>query len=478
MKSGHAQWQRLTEAPVGRTLATFALPMLAGNVLQSLNASVNSMWVGRFLGEAALTATSNANGILFLLLSAVFGFSMAASVLLGQHVGAGRVEDAKRVVGTGASFFLAYSLIIAALGVILAPHLLDWMNTPAESRADAAAYLRVIFLALPAMNFMTFVMATLRSSGDTKTPAMFLALAVLLDIALNPLFIFGVGPLPRLGVAGSATATLWSQYLALGLLLRHLYRTRHPLRIAADETRYLRPDRGTLGILFVRGIPMGLQMLVMSSSFLAMISLVNSFGAATTAALAANNQVWTYIQMPAMAIGAACSSMASINIGAGLWDRVHRIARAGVLINFAMTGTLVAINYLLNRPLMGLFLPATGGAIEHAVHLNHIAGWSFVFFGVTFVLLGVVRASGAVMWPLLILLISLWGVRFGFALSLMQKLGEDAIWWAFPLGTLASMLLAMAYYRSGRWRHTKLVRVSEAAQRHPAAPEDRTGRDA
>ena len=461
-QKNHAQWQRLTQAPVGRTLAAFALPILAGNVLQSLNASVNSMWVGRFLGEAALTATSNANAILFLVLSLVFGFSMASSVVLGQHVGAGRMEDAKRLIGTSVTFFLAYSLVTAGLGVVLAPHLLRWMRTPAESYADAAAYLKIIFLALPAMNFLTLLGSVLRGSGDARTPFRFMVLAVVLDIALNPLFIFGLGPIPALGVAGSAIATLISQYLSLGLLLRHLYRSRNPLRVQRGEASNLRPDRVMLGILVSRGIPMSMQMLVMVSAGLAMIGLVNRFGAATTAALGATLQIWGYIQMPAMAIGAATSSMTSINIGAGLWGRVHRIACTGVAINFAVTGTLVTVGYVLNRPLVGLFLPPGGHAIAIALHLNSISLWSFVFLGVTFVLLGVVRGSGAVLWPLLILFVSLWGIRLPLALALLPSLGVEAIWWSFPIGSVMSALLAIAYYCSGHWRQSTLVRAAEA----------------
>ena len=123
----------LTQGAIGRTLLLFSLPILAGNVLQSLNGSVNSIWVGRYLGEAALTATSNANIILFFLLGAVFGVGMAATILVGQSIGANDLDQAKRVVGTSASFFGIVSAAVSLLGFLLAPALLAWMRMPGDA---------------------------------------------------------------------------------------------------------------------------------------------------------------------------------------------------------------------------------------------------------------------------------------------------------------------------------------------------------
>ena len=203
-------------------------------------------------------------------------------------------------------------------------------------------------------------------------------------------------------------------------------------------------------------------MIVMSASMLAMISLVNGFGAHTTAAYAACFQLWNYIQMPSMAIGMAASSMAAQNVGAGKWDRVHRVAMTGVGFNFLLTGSLVVLIYLLNRGALGLFLPGDGGAIEIARHINTIAVWSFVFFGVSFVLGGVVRSTGAVVPPLVILVVALWIVRLPFAYGFVGRLGSDAIWWSFPLGSLVSMLLSIGYYRFGNWRSARMLPAGAA----------------
>jgi putative MATE family efflux protein len=452
-KPNHA----LTQGAIGKTLFLFTLPILAGNVLQSLNGSVNAIWIGHGLGEAALAAASNANTILFFLLGAVFGVGMAATILIGQSIGANNLEQAKRAVGTSLVFFVVMSVIICTIGLSLAEPLMEWMRMPAEAKPLAIAYLRVIFLAIPFIYLLTFIGMSLRGAGDARTPFVFLVVNVVLDIVLNPLFIFGWGPIPRLGIAGSATATLIATVISLIGVIVFLYRSKHFLRIRADELHYLKIDPVILKSLIAKGLPMGLQMIVMSMSMIAMISLVNSFGAHTTAAYGACFQLWNYIQMPSIAVGMAASSMAAQNVGAGLWDRVNKVAMTGLAYNVLLTGSLVVIVYLFNRGALGLFLPADGGAIEIAQHINHIAVWSFVLFGVSFVLAGVVRSTGAVIPPLIILVVSLWIVRIPFAYTYVHFWGADAVWWSFPLGSSVSMILSALYYRFGGWKKARML---------------------
>ncbi|HEY5781945.1 MAG TPA: MATE family efflux transporter, partial [Lysobacter sp.] len=389
----------LTHGPIGRSLLAFALPILAGNVAQSLNGSVNAVWVGRFLGEAALTATANANSIMFFLIGSVFGIGMAATILIAQAIGARDVPQARRVMGTSATFFVGLSMAIGALGWWLSRPLLAAMGTPPPSLSLAEDYLRVIFLAMPILYVFAFLSAALRGTGDSRTPLRFLLVAVLLDIVLNPLLIFGAGPLPRLGIAGAAWSTLISQGLTLCALLAYLRHKRHPLWLGRRDAQLFKVDLVILRTLIVKGVPMGLQMVLISLAMIAMMTMVNGYGTDTTAAYGAALQLWTYVQMPAMAIGAACSSMAAQNVGAHRWDRVAGTARAGVIINFMLTGALIAPLILLDRWTLSLFLPQGSDALAIARHLNHIAVWSFLFFGATFVISGVVRSTGAVIAP-------------------------------------------------------------------------------
>jgi putative MATE family efflux protein len=452
----------LTEGPIARTLATFTLPILLGNVLQSVNGSVNSIWVGRFLGEAALSATANANSIMFLLVGGVFGVSMAATILIAQYIGAGKPDEARRVVGTSATFFALLSIAISLVGWVFAPEMLAAMRTPAEAAPLALAYLRIIFVAIPFLYLYTFVMAVMRGAGDSSTPFKFLLLSVGLDIVLNPLFIFGWGPVPRLGIAGSALATLIANAVSLVALIAFLYRRQNPLCLRGAELAYLRLDGAIVGTLLRKGVPIGLQIIVISANGLALISLVNRYGTDTTAAYGAAWQLWNYLQMPAFAIGAAVSSMAAQNVGAHRWDRVHRVAGIGVAFHVAVTGTLVLLLVTLNKLALSMFL-APGPALEIAGHINVTSAWSFIFFGISMVLFGVVRSTGAVIPPLVVLFIALWGVRIPIALSLAPRFGADAIWWSFPIASAVSALLAFAYYRFGGWRRARMISAAAAS---------------
>ncbi len=453
----------LTEGSIGHRLLVFALPILVGNVLQSLDGSVNSVWIGRYLGEAALTASSNANTVLFLLLGAMFGASMAATILIGQYLGARRLYDAKRVVGTSTTFSMVIAIAMGALGFVICKPMLAAMDTPPEALPLAVAYMRVIFLSLPFLVLYIFTQSVLRGAGDSKTPLYFLMLNVALDIGLNPLLIFGLGPVPRLGIAGSALATLLAQGISLVALIAHLYRRKDPLCLHGDELKLLRVDWSIVSTLITKGVPMALQMIVVSLSSVLMITLVNRFGIDTTAAYGAAFQAWNYVQMPSFAISMAVSSMVAQNIGARKWDRVHSTARIGVIYQLVLTTSLVLLIELASSYVLGLFLPPSSSALPTAIHLYRIGAWSFVFFGIALVLFGVVRANGAVVVPLLILMFALLGIRFPLALSLIPRWGADAIWWSFPISSLIALGLAMIYYKFGGWREVRLIDTEDAS---------------
>lgn len=457
----------LTSGPIPRTLLLFALPVLGSNVLQSLNGSTNAVWVGRFLGEAALTATSNANLVLFLILGTVFGIGMAATILVSQSVGARDLPEARRIVGTSATFFFLVSVVFAVCGWIWVDAILDALGTPADALPLARSYLRIIFLAVPMMNLLSFVMTVLRGAGDSRTPFLFMALAVVLDVVLNPLLILGIGPFPELGIAGSATSTLIGQTVSVVAILIVLYARKHPLRLAGANLALLRPDPALLRIVVFKGVPMGLQMIVVSAAALTVMGMVNSYGSQVAAAYGIATQLWTYIQMPALAIGAAVSSMAAQNVGARRWDRIGRIATSGVGFNLVLTGMLVALLFVFDRAVLSLFLGSDSAAIDIATHINKIASWSFILFGITIVLFATVRATGAVMPPLIILVISVLLVRTSFACFFRSVIGEEALWWSFPAGSITSLVLAAAYYRFGRWRSLHMIESRPAAGEPP-----------
>lgn len=448
------QQRSLIEAPVGKTLFYFAMPVLLGNIFQSLNGFFNAIFVGNLLGEHALAAVSNGNHVVFLI-ATIMGITMACSILVAQAVGGERIEEAKRVVGTSTVFFLLLSLFLSILGYIFTPQLLDWMNTPIESKALAESYLRIQFFTVPFINMMQFIMAILRGSGNSKIPFYFLAGAVILDIVLNPLLIQGFGPLPQMGVTGSSLASLLAQGISLLLMIMYLYSQKYFLRITWSERHFFRIDWGILRTVIQKGTPMAVQMFVVASSAFALIQLVNRFGAEATAAFSAAIQLSNYVQMPSFAIGSAATAMAAQNIGANRWDRVNRITGSGVVIQVLISGTLAAGLLYWNQEALRLFVddPKT---IAIGMEINTITLWSFVIFGIMPVVSGVVRSTGAVIVPLFITVIALWGIRIPFSYWLADLYGLKAIWWTFPIGFAVAVILNTLYYFFGKWREAKM----------------------
>lgn len=447
----------LTQGNIGRTLLMFALPTLASSILQSLNGTINAIWVGRFLGEGALAATSNANMVMFLLTAFVFGFGMASTILIGQAWGRKDVDQARKVFGTAGGSFLMVTILIAIAGYFLSPAILHLLGTPGPAEPLALAYLRVIFLAMPAILLLTLAMMALRGAGDSLTPLLFMAVAVVLDSGLNPVFIRGLGPAPRLGIAGSATATLIANYAALFALIAYIYIKDLPLRLRGSELKYLWCDVQIMKTIVVKGFPMGIQMVVISLSALALVGLVNREGVDTTAAFGVALQLWTYVQMPAMALGAAVSAMAAQNIGAGLWHRVSRITNVGIVQAVVITGALIVALTLADRTVLALFMGSDSPALPIARHIHLIATWNFLLFGVMMVLFGTVRANGAVWIPLIVLTVGLIPVRFGYIFATYRWLHADAIWTSFPVTSSINLALAVAFYVHGGWKKARMT---------------------
>jgi putative MATE family efflux protein len=386
----------------------------------------------------------------------VFGFAMASSIMIGQAFGRRDLDGARRVLGTATGAFVFLALAVALFGWIFAPRILHLLGTPAGAVPLALAYLRVIFVAMPPALIMISWMMALRGGGDSLTPLWFMILAVVLDSGLNPVFILGLGPAPRLGISGAATATVIANFVGVIALLAYVYWRDLPLRLRGRELAYLVPARAILKTMVAKGFPMGIQMIVISVSALALVGMVNREGVDTTAAFGVALQLWTYVQMPAMALGAAVSAMAAQNIGAGRWERVGKITQVGVVQALLITGALIVLLTLADRTVLALFMGPDSPALPIARHIHVVATWNFLLFGVMMVLFATVRANGAVWAPLIILAVGLVPVRFGYIFATYEWLHADAIWTSFPVTSLINVALAVLYYVYGGWRKARM----------------------
>ncbi|WP_165832352.1 MATE family efflux transporter [Caulobacter radicis] len=464
----HRGVRDLTQGPVGATLFSFALPTLASSVLQSLGGSVNSIWVGRFLGEEALAATINGNMVSFLMMALAFGAGMSATILVGRAVGAGDLGQARRIMGTGFGAFAAISIAVAVLGWMATPTILRVLGTPAGAEPLAEVYLRFTFIGAPGALLASLLLMGLRGCGDSISPMWFTIATVAVDVVLNPLLILGLGPLPRLGVGGAALALALANYVTLLAICAWIYWRDLAIRLRGREIGCLLPDPRLLWDIFCKGLPMGLQMIVMTVAAMTILRLVNREGVATAAAYGVAQQLWGYLQLPAMAVSAGVSTLSAQAIGARDWPRVKEIVRHGVVASLILTLGCVVTLHTIGGQLIGLFVGQASPIIPLAKHIIWMTSIGFCFFAMSSTLFASLRADGVVVRPLLISCLALFGVRLGCAYSGYPIIGANALWLSLTAGQFATWLMAAGLYKLEAQRRHIRRREEEQVEKHLA----------
>lgn len=455
--SGQVGARRFTEGPISPTLVRFALPLLLINLLHALSGTWGAVWAGRMLGPDALTAVAAGTVLVYMVMGAAMGIGTAAGVAIGQSLGAGDARAVKQVAGGAVAGVLALGAVVALAGWLGAPHIVQAMGTPAAARDFAQTHLRFVSLSLPGVFAYLGMVMMLRATGDARTPLYFTLLWIGLSMALTPLFVGGAAGWPGFGIAGLGLAGGLASAVALGALVAHVYSGRSPIALRGDDLRHLRPEPALLRLLLRRGLPQALESVLVQGAYFVLLSLVNAHGAVTAAAYAASAQLWTFVQLPSNALAAAMSAMAAMNIGAGRWDRVRQIARRGCGLSFVIAALATGAVYALGDWPLRLFVPAGGPVLDKAWQINLIVLWGWMALAATMGLFAIMRANGAMLAPMLIFALTMWGCRVPFAHALGPWLGEAAIWWSFPFGTVCSALAALAWYRWGNWHRRGLM---------------------
>ena len=440
-----------------RAFVVFLAPMLLSNILQSLSGTLNNVYLGQMLGVKALAAVSSFFPVLFFFIAFNIGLGAGASVLIGQAWGAREVDKARAITGTTLSVGVVFGLLVAVFGGLFTQPMLALLGTPADILPDATLYARIVLIAMPGLFVYLLSTAMLRGVGDTITPLYTLGISTAVGLVLTPALIRGWGGLPQMGVASAAAATVVSFVVATLWMGWRLRRMKSPLAPSRALVKHMRIDRKLLRAVLRIGMPTGVQMIVVSISSLVLLSLVNGYGSAATAAYGAVNQVVAYVQFPAVSIAITASILGAQAIGAGRSATLGAIARTGLVMNLLLTGTLVLLGYLFSRPLMGVFITSPD-VVDVAQSLLHISLWSMVVFGMASVLSGVMRASGSVLVPTGIAIACIALVEIPAALLLSSRYGLNGVWMAYPINFCAMLLLQTAYYRLV-WRKKPIRRL-------------------
>jgi len=443
--------------PIWQSLAIFLVPLMLSNILQALGQTANVIYLSRLVGVKSFAAVSAIFPIVFFLISFLIGLGAGSSVLIGQAFGAREPAKVKEIAGTTIALTIVLGVIVGGFGGVFAHQLLAALGTPADIIDISASYARVTFFSIPLLFTYLAYTTFLRGTGDTQTPFYVLVLSTGLTMVLTPVFILGWFGLPALGTNGAAAGNIVSTALSLAALLVYLALRKNPLAFDGAMLANVRL-RPSLVVKIARiGIPTSVNLVMVSLSEIAVLSFVNRFGSTAVAAYGAVNQVASYVQFPAISIGIGAQIFSAQAIGAGLLERIPRIVRSAVALNYVIEGALIGIVYAFNSAVIALFI-ANADTARIAHELLLITLWSYAIFGNARVISAIMISSGVVVWPTLLSIISIWGVEVPVSYVLMQRIGLDGVWYGYPAAYIAALLFQPAYYY-GVWKRKQITRL-------------------
>ena len=439
----------LTQGPILKTLLMLAWPIVFGNLLQTGYQLVDAFWVGQ-LGAGAVAAVAVSFPVNFLLIGLGSGFSVAGSVLVAQNFGARHFKMVNHVAAQALVLGLSLGLVLTVVAHLASPLILHLMGAGSDIFAQANAFQRVLFWGLT-FNFGFFMFqALMRGVGEVKIPLYINLVTLALNFALDPLFIYGWGPVPGLGVAGSAAATLITQVLSVVAGLVVLLRGRRGIQLSF---RGYRPDWHLLGRMLRLGLPSSVDMSARALGLSVLTTLAAGFGTTVLATYGIGSRIIALAIIPALGISLACSTLVAQNVGARNLPRALQTANYAVGVSFAVLLVLGGAIWVAARPLVAFFLRGDATVSGYAVEFVRIAALSLCFTGVQQTVLGAFRGVGNTLSAMVLTITGIWVVQFPVAwyLSHHTALGFRGIWWSFVVANVGIALVAGLWYWKGNW---------------------------
>ncbi len=446
----------LTTGSIFKSLVSLAWPIIMANVLQTMYQLIDTFWLGR-LGANAVASVSLSFPILFLVLSLGGGLTLAGTVIVAQHKGANNQKKVNYSSSQTVMVIFLISILLAFVGYFSASPLMKFVGAGPEVFQDSVDYFQVsswgfIFL------FMFFVFQSLmRGIGEVFMPMYIVLATVLLNLVLDPLFIFGYGPIEGQGVAGAAVASIITQGLSAVAGLWILFRGSYGIRIKFSQ---MRPDFKWIKKLFQLGIPSSLDQSSRAAGMTVMVMLVTGFGSEIVAAYGVGARILSLVIVPALGFAMATTSLVGQNFGAGKIVRTEKVANLSAMIALVGLTGIGLVFFFFAEAIITFFVPGDEQVIRDGALFIKIMAPSFGLLGVQQVLNGAFNGVGMTAVSMLISIFSLWIVRFPVAWMLSEKttLSYEGIWWAFPASNLLAAIVAFAYFKSGTWKERKPVR--------------------
>lgn len=441
----------IQEKPL-KALLKFVMPMIIGNLFQQFYTMVDSVVVGRSVGEQALAAVGASYSLTTVFISIAIGGGVGASVITSQYFGARQYEKMKTSVVTALTTFAVLSLALGGFGLFFSRQIMIWLNTPAQALPQAAEYLRIYFLGLPFLFMYNILSSMFNALGKSRIPLYLLIFSSVFNMILDVILVRSAG----LGVAGVAWATLIAQGISAAcsfvIFLREMKRYGKSWQGGLfDRDEFSNMTRIALPSIF--------QQSTVSIGMMLVQSVVNSFGAEMLAGFSAGMRVESICVVPMAAMGNAMSSYTAQNLGAGKYDRIRQGYRMGYAIVFSVAAVLCLWLETCSKPLIGMFLGDEGSvmAFETGTGYLRFIGWFFALIGLKMITDGVLRGAGDMKMFTVANMVNL-AIRVVIAVTCAPRWGISFVWMAVPVGWLANYLISYGEYRTGRWKKTAALK--------------------
>jgi putative MATE family efflux protein len=450
-----ASHDELLQGSVIKSLGRLAIPIVIANLLQAGYQLVDAFWVGR-LGGYAVASVAVSTPVVFLSMALGLGFAMAGSILIAQYFGARNAPMVNHIAAQTLLLVVVISVALAIAGWLLSPFFLRLLHVSTDVYDNALGFLRVSFIGL-IFNFSFFVFQSImRGVGNVTMPVYIVLGTVILNFALDPLLIFGWGPVAGQGVMGAALATLATQSIACIIGFVILFRGKHGVHVTRKD---FMPDMKHIKKAFSIGLPASIEQSMRALGLMVMTFLIAGFGTTTVAIYGAGSNILQVVLIPAMGLSMAISTLAGQNIGAGNVQRAAKVAKLGASLGFGILTAIGIVIYFTATPLVSFFVPDDAAVIKGGANFLRIMCLSWGFMGLQLSLTGVLRASGNMVTAMVLTLVSQWVLQFPLAyiLSHHGNLGADGIWWAFPVSNIIIALVTLAVFSKGDWKKKRLT---------------------
>lgn len=424
----------LTEGPIIKSILMFAIPLFMGQLLQQFYNMVDAWVIGNFADNDAFAAVSSAGSMTFLIVGLFNGIAIGGGVIISRYYGAGDEDNVIKAIHTNFLMGIMASIASTVVGLLLSPHILRWMNTPASVLPNSLTYFRIYFAGVSTVIMYNICMSIMRALGDSLHPLYYLILSSIVNVVLDMLFV----AVFHWGVAGAGIATVIAQGLSVVLCLIRLCRIKDYTRL---DFRKIHFYKDIMGEVIKQGLPTGIQNAVISIGNLTVQTNINSFGSFAMAGVGAYSKIEGFVFLPIMCMSMSLPTFVSQNLGAKQYSRAKKGAAFGILFGVVMAELLGVLIYFGGSTALRIFVD-TPESIEYGMIHMKVTALFFFLLALSHCAAGVLRGLGKAFIPMITMLAFWCGVRVLYVTLILKVIPEfQMISWAYPLTWSLSAIL-------------------------------------